>query len=218
MNREVSGRPGRDDLHFDGLIIEPAARRVLLEGADLVLTRTEFDLLLVLAKRAGLVTSTAEILESVWGTDWVGDGHAVEVQISRLRRKLRDSRIRPRFIYTVRGIGYRFDGRIVQPESSITYDSNLVVVSIEPDDQPFLGWRPDDLVGSFHLLAIGSAANLSQAEAIEIMRAQARVGPSVYEVVMDVRCADGSVVTKRVRFEIFSSKEHDFVGARATIL
>lgn len=218
MNRKNADRSDFGELHFDGLVIEPAARRVVLDGTEIGLTRTEFDLLLTLATRAGLVTSTAAILESVWGTDWVGDGHAVEVQVSRLRRKLQDSRIRPRFIHTVRGIGYRFDGRVVQSESSIMYDANLVVVSVEPDDQPFLGWSPDELIGSFHLLASGPAANLPQAEAIEIMRAQARVGPPVYDVTMDVRFADGSILTRRVRFEIFSSKEHDFVGARATIL
>lgn len=218
MNRDTSGRAERGELHFDGLLIEPAARRVMLDGTEIPLTRTEFDLLMTLASRAGLVTGTAAILESVWGTDWVGDGHAVEVQISRLRQKLGDSPLRPRFIHTVRGFGYRFDGRVVQPESSITYDSNLVVLSVEPDDQPFLGWNPDQLVGSFHWLAVGPAGNLSQAEAVEIVRAQARVGPSVYEVSMDVRCADASVLVKRVRFEIFSSTEHDFVGARATIL
>lgn len=218
MNRENAGRSEQGDLRFDGLLIEPAARRVVLDGTEISLTRTEFDLLMTLARRAGLVTGTAAILEAVWGTDWVGDGHAVEVQVSRLRQKLGDSPIRPRFIHTVRGIGYRFDGRVVQPESSITYDGNLVVLSVEPDDQPFLGWNPEELVGSFHLLAAGPAANLSQAEAVGIMRAQARVGPSVYEVNMDVQCADGSVLVKRVRFEIFSSREHDFVGARATIL
>ena len=89
------------------LEIDPAAREVHLAGKPVELTRLEFDLLEALSERPRVVLSRRQLLERVWGPDWVGDDHLVEVHIANLRRKLDDDPRAPRHILTVRGVGYR---------------------------------------------------------------------------------------------------------------
>jgi DNA-binding response OmpR family regulator len=92
------------------LEIDPAAREVRLAGQPLELTRLEFDLLEALSERPRVVLSRRQLLERVWGGDWVGDDHLVDVHIANLRRKLGDDPRAPRHILTVRGVGYRMGG------------------------------------------------------------------------------------------------------------
>ena len=204
-------------LEFDGLRIECGARRVLLDGVALALTKTEFDLLIILAESAHSVVTGNAIADRLWGTKWLGDGHAVEVQVSRLRKKLQDTHANPRFITTVRGAGYRFDGQ-PRPLVTITYGVDLHILAIDPSDRPFLGWDPQDLIGKFILLAAGVSASITKEEVLEILRLRMKVGPRNYETTVDVWCADGSVIAKRVRYEIFSDEHGEFAGARTTIL
>jgi DNA-binding response OmpR family regulator len=89
------------------LEVDPAAREVRLAGAPVELTRLEFDLLEALSERPRMVLTRRQLLERVWGPEWVGDDHLVEVHIANLRRKLGDDPRRPRHILTVRGVGYR---------------------------------------------------------------------------------------------------------------
>ena len=67
----------------------------------------EFDVLATLASRPEMVFSRGQLIESVWGTGWIGDDHLVDVHIGHVRRKLGDDPAEPRFIRTVRGVGYR---------------------------------------------------------------------------------------------------------------
>ena len=92
-----------------GLVVDPARRRVILDGEEVELTRTEFDLLAALGRDPGVVVQRAELLESVWGPDY-DDDHLIDVHIANLRRKLGDQADAPRFIETVRGVGYRMAG------------------------------------------------------------------------------------------------------------
>jgi DNA-binding response OmpR family regulator len=71
------------------------------------LTTTEFDLLAALARDPGVVIRRPALLDRVWGIELVADHHLVDVHIGNLRRKLGDGPARPRFIETVRGVGYR---------------------------------------------------------------------------------------------------------------
>jgi DNA-binding response OmpR family regulator len=89
------------------LTVDPAAREVYLGGRPVELTRLEFDLLEALSERPRVVLSRRQLLERVWGQDWVGDDHLVDVHIANLRRKLGDDPRAPRHILTVRGVGYR---------------------------------------------------------------------------------------------------------------
>jgi DNA-binding response OmpR family regulator len=89
------------------LIVDPATREVHLRGRPVEVTRLEFDLLEALSERPRVVLSRRQLLERVWGPDWVGDEHLVDVHVANLRRKLGDDPRRPRHILTVRGVGYR---------------------------------------------------------------------------------------------------------------
>jgi DNA-binding response OmpR family regulator len=92
---------------FGDLAIDPAAREVSVAGAPVELTRLEFDLLEVLSARPRVAFSRRQLVERVWDQDWFGDDHIVDVHIVRLRRKLGDDAAHPRYVLTVRGVGYR---------------------------------------------------------------------------------------------------------------
>ncbi|MFI2629569.1 response regulator transcription factor [Streptomyces collinus] len=87
------------------LVIHPATREALLEGAPLTLTRREFALLEVLARNAGLVLTRDQLLDRVWGYDFEVRTDAVDTFVSYLRRKL-EAGGRPRILHTVRGVGF----------------------------------------------------------------------------------------------------------------
>ena len=89
------------------LRIDVAGREVEVAGRQIELTRTEFDLLATLASRPGLAWSRRRLIDEVWDEAWVGDEHLVDVHIAHLRRKLGDDPAAPRFVLTVRGVGYR---------------------------------------------------------------------------------------------------------------
>lgn len=89
------------------LSIDVPAREVTLSGESVPLTRTEFDVLVALARRPNAVMSRAKLIEEVWGADWVGDEHLVDVHVLHVRQKLGDSATEQRFVRTVRGVGYR---------------------------------------------------------------------------------------------------------------
>lgn len=90
------------------LRVEPATRRVFLEGEELSLTQREFDLLAYLAARPGRVFSRDQLMEAVWEYPFFTDTSTVTVHIRRLRAKLGDDSAEPRFVETVWGVGYRF--------------------------------------------------------------------------------------------------------------
>ena len=92
---------------FGDLAIDPAAREVSVDGSLVELTRLEFDLLEALSARPRLAFGRRQLVERVWGEDWFGDEHIVDVHIVRLRRKLGDDPANPRYVLTVRGVGYR---------------------------------------------------------------------------------------------------------------
>jgi DNA-binding response OmpR family regulator len=108
--RRAGGRvTERDLLAFDGgrLEIDTSRHEVRLDGAPRDVTRTEFDLLEVLAQYPGRVYSRAEIAYRLRGDDFEGDERLVDVHVRNLRRKIEADRDRPRCIETVRGVGYR---------------------------------------------------------------------------------------------------------------
>jgi DNA-binding response OmpR family regulator len=92
---------------FGDLTIDPAAREVRRGDVLVDLTRLEFDLLDVLSERPRLVFSRQQLIDRVWGEEWIGDDHLVDVHIAKLRHKLGDDAQAPRYIRTVRGVGYR---------------------------------------------------------------------------------------------------------------
>ncbi|MGL4307229.1 MAG: winged helix-turn-helix domain-containing protein, partial [Mycobacteriaceae bacterium] len=87
------------------LTVDIAGRRALVNGKEVDLTKREFDLLLILAEHAAAVLSRTQLLELVWGYDFVADTNVVDVFIGYLRRKLEASGA-PRLLHTVRGVGF----------------------------------------------------------------------------------------------------------------
>jgi DNA-binding response OmpR family regulator len=92
---------------FGELVIDEAQRAVTLRGEALALTVREFDLLLTLSGQPGRVFTRAQLLERVWGNEYYDD-HVVDVHVANLRKKLEPDPAHPRFVETVRGVGYRF--------------------------------------------------------------------------------------------------------------
>jgi DNA-binding response OmpR family regulator len=92
---------------FGPLEIDVAGREVRMGGRPVELTRTEFDVLAALSARPKIAFTRGQLIAAVWGDTWVGDEHLVDVHIGHLRRKLGDDAAAPRFVRTVRGVGYR---------------------------------------------------------------------------------------------------------------
>jgi DNA-binding response OmpR family regulator len=95
------------DRVFGALRIDVAGREVSIDDEPITLTRTEFDVLAALSARPTTVLSRRQLLDAVWTESWVGNEHLVDVHIGHLRRKLGDDPTAPRYVMTVRGVGYR---------------------------------------------------------------------------------------------------------------
>ena len=93
---------------FGDLIVDAGAREVSLEGESLSLTKIEFDILDALTIDPKVVRSRESLLEHVWGPNWVGDTHVIDVHLANLRKKVDANGVK--HIKTIRGVGYRFAG------------------------------------------------------------------------------------------------------------
>ena len=106
LRRARDPGPAEEELVVQDLRIDAAARQVRQSGRLLELTRKEFDLLLRLARDAGRVVSREDLMSDVWDRNWFGSTKTLDVHIGWLRRKLSDDPISPRYIRTVRGVGF----------------------------------------------------------------------------------------------------------------
>ena len=109
--RRADGRASREaadgTLSVGGLRVDPETRTAALDGDDLTLSRKEFDVLALLAAEAGKVVTRERLLADVWDTSWFGSTKTLDVHVSALRRKLGDDPAAPRYLHTVRGVGFR---------------------------------------------------------------------------------------------------------------
>ncbi len=90
-----------------GLEVDDGRRSVKVDGQAVELTALEFDILAVLAREPGIVVPRSRMFDLVWGEGFVADDHLVDVHVANIRRKLGDDPASPRFVETVRGVGYR---------------------------------------------------------------------------------------------------------------
>jgi two-component system response regulator RegX3 len=88
--------------------VDPARRSAVFRGEELELSRKEFDLLRLLVENAGSVVTRERLIDEVWDTNWFGSTKTLDVHVSGLRKKLDDDPSSPRYIHTVRGVGFRF--------------------------------------------------------------------------------------------------------------
>jgi two-component system, OmpR family, response regulator RegX3 len=105
-----AGADGAERIEIGELTLDTAKHEVRLLGEPVELSRKEFDLLRVLMEDAGSVLTREALIEEVWDMNWFGSTKTLDVHISGLRRKLDDDPKEPRYIHTVRGVGFRFSG------------------------------------------------------------------------------------------------------------
>lgn len=108
--RRMSPSPAStpDVSRFDGMTIDGGTRVVHVEDTEVSLTALEFDLLAALVAAEGRVLSRRQLIQQVWGWDFYGDERVVDVHVRNLRSKIGDDASYPRYVATVRGVGYRF--------------------------------------------------------------------------------------------------------------
>ncbi len=102
---------GTENIVLGSLQINPIGRELKLDGAEILLTAREFDLLLHFTRHPGQVFSRTQLLDSVWGYGHDGYEHTVNSHINRLRAKIEDNPSDPEYIVTVWGVGYKLDVR-----------------------------------------------------------------------------------------------------------
>ena len=100
------GQHVRPVITIGELLVDFAQHRVTMKGQELDLTPIEYRLLAYLAQNAGRVVTQDLLLEHVWGEEYVGESHLLQVNVNRLRRKLEDDPARPRYLLTKMGVGY----------------------------------------------------------------------------------------------------------------
>lgn len=108
LRRSGKVRETDEEIRAKGLVVDTERRQVSMDGRVLNLTFTEFELLHILAKNPGRAFTREDLLARVWGADFFGDARTVDVHVRHLREKLMEDPATPRFIETVRGVGYRF--------------------------------------------------------------------------------------------------------------
>jgi len=96
-------------IKIGGLTIFPERLQVFLSDNELELTKKEFDILVHLAKHKGETVSREQLLQKVWGYDYIGDTRTVDMQVSRLREKIEQNSKQPQYIKTVWGFGYKLE-------------------------------------------------------------------------------------------------------------
>ena len=105
---EAAARTPQVPVTVGDLEVDPAARRARLAGGELQLSRKEFDLLAELIGHAGRVVTREDLMARVWDENWFGSTKTLDVHIRWLRQKLGDAPDSPRYLHTVRGVGFRF--------------------------------------------------------------------------------------------------------------
>jgi two-component system, OmpR family, response regulator MtrA len=107
LRRAGASTDGAPALRLGPIEVDVAGRTARRGSEEIALTRTEFDLLVELARHAGTVLSRDVLLDRVWGYDYLGDSRLVDVAVQRLRAKIESDPAAPVLIQTVRGAGYK---------------------------------------------------------------------------------------------------------------
>ena len=98
-------------IEIGAIRLDPARRSVTRDGEEVELARKEYELLQYLMENAGRVVTRDRLLEEVWDMNWFGSTKTLDVHVSAVRKKIGDDPSAPRYLHTVRGVGFRFAGR-----------------------------------------------------------------------------------------------------------
>ncbi|MCX7523386.1 response regulator transcription factor [Microbacterium sp. STN6] len=107
------GEPERDDeaiLQAAGVRMDVAAHTLTVDGVEVAMPLREFELLELLLRNAGRVLTRGQLIDRVWGSDYVGDTKTLDVHVKRIRSRIERDPAVPERLVTVRGLGYRFNG------------------------------------------------------------------------------------------------------------
>jgi two-component system KDP operon response regulator KdpE len=107
LRRTAGVESSSGEIRSGNLVIDLGRRTVTVDGETVRLTRTEFDILALLARNEGRVVTSRMLLESVWGPEYIGDTQTLRVHVSHLRKKIERSPDIPRMILTEPGVGFR---------------------------------------------------------------------------------------------------------------
>ncbi len=99
-----------DVVEVDGVRLDTERHRVTVDGEDVRFALREFELLELLMRNAGRVMTRGQLIDRIWGSDYVGDTKTLDVHVKRLRSKIEADPANPRRLVTVRGLGYKFEG------------------------------------------------------------------------------------------------------------
>ena len=106
----ADGEPAGDLLEASGVRMDVEAHAVTVDGRPVKLALKEFELLEILLRNAGRVLTRGQLIDRVWGADYVGDTKTLDVHVKRLRAKIEADPAVPVHLVTVRGLGYKFEG------------------------------------------------------------------------------------------------------------
>lgn len=112
QQQQQGGQGLRSTITIGALTVDFVQHRVLLAGSELNLTPVEYRLLAYLVANAGRVVTQDLLLEHVWGEEYAGESHLLQVNINRLRRKIERDPAHPRYLLTKMGVGYQFVGTL----------------------------------------------------------------------------------------------------------
>ncbi|MFM1965623.1 MAG: hypothetical protein RL134_1348 [Actinomycetota bacterium] len=196
---------------FGDLVIDVLAWEARLDGRVLDLTRTEFQILSTLVSRPRQVFTDEELIRAIWGDGWFGDENNLAVHVSKLRHKLGESGLHPRYIRTVRGVGYRFDPGSDYPRLTasaparsceilrghpgaveVLTDAQLRVREVRPGGSGVLGYDDRRLVGCYFPIVATHPWN-DHASALEAVQVLVASGVREWTARHIVRRADGTV-------------------------
>ena len=99
---------------FGDIEIDLRAHRVLKKGSEVILTPKEYDILALLVERAGQVVTRNEFCDQIWGTDVFVTPRVVDTHVASLRKKLENDANRPKYIHSLRGVGYKLDTNLAE--------------------------------------------------------------------------------------------------------
>jgi DNA-binding winged helix-turn-helix (wHTH) protein len=198
------------------LSIDTAARLVTIKGRDCELTRLEFDLLATLDANAGSVLTHQQLAVLVWGYDDGVDKRAIEVLMSRLRRKLARHGLPQDRIATVRGVGYRMENQNHRQPVTLTWDQDLILRAVTPRDANVLGWQAGDILHKAFVLPENRYLGRSRKEIQSILGIAASIFVGEMESRVKLINRSGQSLESNVKIRIHTWND-DWVGVSVDI-